>query len=91
MLGEPGSSLGIGDQQTGLLTPATGSVHMFTRRADTPDAGHVTVEHWNDFDGGDDLPFVKGPTEDIALVPMRAAQFPPSFDICDPVEHLPGG
>jgi hypothetical protein len=62
---------------------------MFRREADTPDAGHLTVEHFNDYDGTSETPFSAGPEEPMDVVPLKASEIPPSFSICETKEKLP--
>jgi hypothetical protein len=64
---------------------------MFRREADTRDAGHLAVEHFNDMDGDGETPFTKAGEEPMEVVPMRASEIPPAFAICETKEKLPPG
>ena len=83
-----GDSLGIGSTHRGTKSGPEGSIHVFRREADTRDAAHIAIEHWNDHDGESDTPFQRITQQAMDIVPIaRAADLPAAY-ICDPFEQL---
>ena len=83
-----GASQGIGTTQRGTASGPEGSIHMFRREADTRDAAHITLEHWNDHDNDSDTPFQRITQQSVDLVPIARATDLPAAYYCDPFEQL---
>ena len=84
-----GQSAGIGTLERGTLWAEDGGAHLQTRLADTPDAGHLRIDYYNDQNGSDggygaDLL----DTDEVGVVPISDANELPLDYPCQRTELL---
>jgi hypothetical protein len=87
--GVVGESAGIGTLERGTVSAEDGGAHIQTRLADTPDAGHVRIDYYNDqnaADGGYTANLLD--QDEVGIVPIaNAAELPVDYP-CRPTELL---
>lgn len=80
-----GATSGIGSLERGTVSAEDGGAHLQTRLADTPDAGHLRIDYYNDQngqDGGYTASLLD--TDDVPVVPIASAtELPPDY----PCQH----
>jgi hypothetical protein len=84
-----GEADGIGTKEQGTVRRQDGSAHEQTRLADTPDAGHLRIDYFNDFNGDDgDYDATQLDSDEVEVVPISdAAELPVDYP-CQRTELL---
>jgi hypothetical protein len=84
-----GDSAGIGTLERGTVSAEDGGAHIQTRLADTPDAGHLRIDYYNDrnaLDGGYTAEVLD--QDEVGVVPISdAAELPLDYP-CQRTELL---
>jgi hypothetical protein len=84
-----GATDGIGTKEQGTVRRSDGTAHEQTRLADTPEAGHLRIDYFNDFNGDDgDYDATQLDSDEVEVVPIASAAELPLDYPCQRTELL---